>query len=351
MDVNKIKILNTTGDKEIVVPISTNWDLVNREDAIKDEEKTIIKQIIGTPPNYELQRFSRQVVDNSTAQEYQFNFYNTGSTLWEPSYLNRFSESLIRYTRGGFAKSFFKLDLYDTTDPKKQKIYLSIILPTSRSSELSSNGTSNCQGYVFTKIFGPTAPPNFTGTINYTDCCGVLQNILIAGTNYGCVDTSQVVTWSGVSLSAGFPPAITFLEDPIYLNGEGTNTVVNATNTGICECIPDIIPPAQPPNLTFPNFYLDHVGNQEGYYIYWYQDKNLINLNELYMTAKFFDASNGTFTRFTTTPQTQTKVPNSDLYYRVVLDYPKKLYKITNLTDLVPVVQANWYEYVNPKIV
>jgi hypothetical protein len=68
MDVNKIKILNTTGNKEIVVPISTNWDLLNREDAIKDEEKTIIKKIIGTPPNYELQRFSRQVVDTSTSQ-------------------------------------------------------------------------------------------------------------------------------------------------------------------------------------------------------------------------------------------------------------------------------------------
>lgn len=350
MDVNKIKILNTSGDKEIIVPISTNWDLVNREDAIKDEEKKIIKQIIGTPPNYELQRFSRQVVDTSTAQEYQFNFYNTGSTLWEPSYLNRFPESLIRYTRGGFAKSFFKLDLYDTTDPKKQKIYLSIILPTSRSSELSSNATSNCQAYIFTKIIGPETPT--VGTIDFIDCCGVTQKILIVGSNYACVDTSQPVFWSGlVTNTSVFPPTITFTQGPVYLNGEDTNTVVNATNNGICECVPDIIPPAQPPNLTFPNFYLDHVGNQEGYYIYWYQDKSIINLSELYMTAKFFDASLGTFTRFTTTPQTLTNIPNDVLYYRVILDYTNKLYKITNLTDLVPVVQANWYEYVNPKIV
>jgi hypothetical protein len=348
MDVNKIKILNTNGDKEIVVPISTNWDLVNREDAIKDEEKKIIKQIIGTPPNYELQRFSRKVVDNSTAQEYQFNFFNTGTTIWEPSYLNRFSESLIRYTRGGFAKSFFKLDLYDSKDPKKQKIYLSIILPTSRSSELSSTGTFNCQGYNFFKV---ESTINFLGYVNFIDCCGIQQSLLVTPLVYGCVDESFPVTFSGSVINSGPPETLIPQIGPVYLHGEGTNTFIGAANLSICECIPEVPPPAEPPNLTFPNFYLDHVGNQEGYYIYWYQDKNLINLSELYMTAKFFDASIGTFTRFTTTPQTQTKIPNNDLYYRVILDYTNKLYKITNLTDLVPVVQANWYEYVNPKIV
>jgi hypothetical protein len=353
MDVSKIKILNKVGSKEIVVPLSTNWDLSNRGDAITDEEKPIIKKIIGKPPNYELQRFSREKVGISTAQVYQFNFYNSETTIWEPTYLNNFQESLVRYTRGSFAKSFFKLDLYDTSDPKKQKIYLSIILPTSESSELSSAGTSNCKSIVFSRVLNYdsngliSAPEYINGRINFTDCCGVFQSILAnLSVLYGCVDTSQPVWFSATRLKD--PP--TPFTIPIYLNGESDNNYYDATDNGICECEPDIIPPAQPPNLTYPNFYLDHVGNKEGYYIYWYQDEKLINLNTFYMTAKFFDASTGRYIRFTTNPLTQTKIPNDDLYYRVILDYPNKLYKITNLTDTVLISDVNWYEYVNPKI-
>jgi hypothetical protein len=353
MDVNKIKIVNKLGSKEIVVPISTNWDLSNRGDAITDEETPIIKKIIGNPPNYELQRFSREKIGISTAQSYQFNFYNSATTVWEPTYFNNFPESLIRYTRGSFAKSFFKLDLYDTSDPKKQKIYLSIILPTSQSSELSSDGTSNCKDILFFRVSnydsnGNLIAPEYSdGFINYTNCCGVFQSIEDnLPTIYGCVDTSQPVWFS--ANDARNPP-VPFTE-PIYLNGEADNNYYDIIDSGICECTPDTIPAAEPPNLTYPNFYLDHVGNKEGYYIYWYQDEKLINLNTFYMTAKFFDANTGRYIRFTTTPLTQTKIPNDDLYYRVILDYPNKLYKITNLTDTVPIVEANWYEYVNPKI-
>ena len=74
MDVNKVKIIKSAGDKKILVPISNNWDLLNRESAIVDEESVIIKKVIGNPPNYELQRFSREVINQSTAQIYQFNF-------------------------------------------------------------------------------------------------------------------------------------------------------------------------------------------------------------------------------------------------------------------------------------
>lgn len=347
MDVNKIKILNNVGNKEIILPLSTNWDLFDREGAIIAEENQIIKKIIGKPSNYELQRFSRQTVNNSTSQEYQFNFYNSASTIWEPSYINRFSESLVRYSRGSFAKSFFKLDLYDTKDPKTQKIYLSIILPTSKSSELSSTGTFNCQGYNF---FKPSSLNNFFGFVNFTDCCGVQQSLFVSPLVYACIDETYPVTFSGNTINF-FPPSTTQQIGPVYLHGEGTNTFIDAVNLSICECIPEVPPPAEPPRLTYPNFYLDHVGNQEGYYIYWYQDENLINLTEFYMTAKFFDAGVGTFTRFTTTPQTQTKIPNDELYYRIILDYTNKLYKITNTTDTIPITQVEWYEYNNPKIV
>ena len=352
MDVNKIKIVNSPGDKEIVVPISTNWDLLNRESAIIDEESKIIKEVIGTPPNYELQRFSRQVINQSTAQIYQFNFYNESTTLWEPSYLSKFPESLVRYSRGAFSKSFFKLDLFDSDDPKKQKIYLSIILPTSNSSEILSTGTVNCEGYFISKIVRPNDPVTTVGVVNFTDCCGIEQSLLVTTNAYVCVDPAQPIYFSGYSFDGTvFPFTPTYFEVPIYLNGEGENEYVSVSNNGICECIPDILPPIEPPNLTFPNFYLDHFSNSEGYYIYWYQNENLIGLNTFYMNSKFFDASTGRFIRFTNIPQTQTKIPNGDLYYRVILDYNNKSYKITNTTDLVALPEVNWYEYNNPKII
>ena len=122
MNVNKIKILNTPGSKDIVVPLSTNWDLQNREDAIVQEQNKIIEQIVREPINYELQRFSKVPTDDGTSQEYTFNFINPTSNLWEPSYLVRFDEAEVRYFSKQFKKSFFKLDLFDTWTLRNKKI-------------------------------------------------------------------------------------------------------------------------------------------------------------------------------------------------------------------------------------
>jgi hypothetical protein len=50
MDVNKVKILQSPGDKTILIPIGNQNDLLNREDAIVQEENRIIEEIIELPP-------------------------------------------------------------------------------------------------------------------------------------------------------------------------------------------------------------------------------------------------------------------------------------------------------------
>jgi hypothetical protein len=350
MNVNKIKILNTPGSKDIVVPLSTNWDLQNREDAIVQEQNKIIEQIVGEPINYELQRFSKVPTDNGTSQEYTFNFINPTSNLWEPSYLVRFDEDEVRYFSKQFKKSFFKLDLFDTMDPKKQKNYLSIILPTSNSTEILSEGTMNCQSILFNSIYNndPERPAQIF--VNYTDCCGVLQSQNIINVIYACVKSDQPITYSGFVENNSTGINSEFI-GPIDLNGLITNDYVTTGDLGICECNPETVGAAEPPNLTYPNFYLDHVGVREGYFIYWYQNESLINLDTFYMTAKFFDATNGTFTRFTNVEQSPSSpftIPNDNFYYKVILDYNNYYYRICNTNLTVPLSNIVWYEYKNP---
>ena len=106
-----------------------------------------------------------------------------------------------------------------------------------------------------------------------------------------------------------------------------------------------------------PIFNLDFVGDKEGYFIYWLKDTTYINLNEFYMSAKFFNAKTGQFVRMLNRPQTLTpdrfNFPNNEFYYyKVVLDYNTYEYEIFNTygnqnrvgTDSNPI---KWYEYVN----
>ena len=109
-----------------------------------------------------------------------------------------------------------------------------------------------------------------------------------------------------------------------------------------------------------PEFNLDFLGDKEGFFIYWLRDKNYINLDEFYMSAKFFNARTGSFIRMMNRPQIPPFSPalftfNTDdyFYYRVKLDYDTKTYQVYSTinptqnvgVDGTPIV---WYEYVNP---
>ena len=43
--------------------------------------------------------------------------------------------------------------------------------------------------------------------------------------------------------------------------------------------------------IKIPSYELNYVGDKEGYYVYWLKDKQYLDVNTLYMTAKFYDAS------------------------------------------------------------
>lgn len=114
-------------------------------------------------------------------------------------------------------------------------------------------------------------------------------------------------------------------------------------------------------NILKPKFLLDFVGNKEGYYIYWLKSTEFVDLNTLYMTAKFFDAQRGQFVKMMTRPQGELQNKfnfNQEdyFYYEVELNYDNYTYIVNDETiggvlnrigtTSTPI---KWYEYVNPQ--
>jgi len=109
-----------------------------------------------------------------------------------------------------------------------------------------------------------------------------------------------------------------------------------------------------------PKFNLDYLGDKEGFFIYWLRDRNYIDIDEFYMSAKFFNGRTGNYVRMMNRPQIPPFTPslftfNSDdyFYYRLKLDYNTKTYQVFSTINPTQVMGVDgtpiiWYEYVNP---
>ena len=121
-------------------------------------------------------------------------------------------------------------------------------------------------------------------------------------------------------------------------------------------------------NIRKPQFVLDYVGDKEGFFVYWLKKRNFLNINTFYMTAKFFNAKTGQFTKMMTgrgaNPIDLTNGPQVNLsrnnkfyfdntqffYYTVKLDYDTQTYQVLNTIGqrVGTNIPIKWYEYVNP---
>lgn len=137
MNANKITIRqNLNTEQEIVIPIQMDFDFLDRNSAIEEFEKQAIKNSINQVKDFEIARFEhhRDVTTLKTDINYNFSFVNSASTInnavWQTSYVTQgFTPDEIYYYTNSFKKSFFKLDLYDTTNQKNQTNYITIIIP------------------------------------------------------------------------------------------------------------------------------------------------------------------------------------------------------------------------------
>ena len=280
MDVNKIQIRKDGfTNQELVIPIELTWDYLGLDQSIDEYEADIIKKVTGGYGDFEVTRFAHApiaVTDPYTDSafevtdiQYEFNFYSGGSlsatTSWRNNYMSEgFTTDEIYYYTNNFSNSFFKLDLYDNVDEKRQTNYITIIIPTQQ---------------------GLTMP-------------AIMQRT--------------------------------------------------------------------PVNIKKPYFILDYVGDKEGFFIYWLKKRNFLNIKTFFMTAKFYDAKNGYFTKMMNVPQSSISgdkfVFDSTqyFYYRVELDYEKHNYQVFNMNPTQTeysnlggragaTIPIKWYEYVNPR--
>jgi hypothetical protein len=272
MNVNKIQLLNDGFiNKELVIPIELTWDYLGLDQSIDEYEQEIITEVIGVGRDFEVDRFSNEKFSGSseeTAIKYQFYFYSGGSMSdvnnWNMDYRGEgFNTQDIFYYKSNFSNSFFKLDLYDSADDKKQKNYITIIIPTQQ----------------------------------------------------------------GLKMDA----------------------VMQRTSVSIKK----------------PEFVLDFIGDIEGFFIYWLKKRTFLDINTFFMSAKFYNAETGRFTKMMNTSQgsiSGNKYSFDNLtyfYYKVVLDYEKRTYQVFNINPNITLYSANgqragtpvpikWFEYVNP---
>ena len=143
MLVNNYRFTIPTNDEYINLPIEIKWDFYGRDDSIELYEEDVIGDIIGSPKDFEIMRFSHEPYNNGVKTDinYEFNFFNNAQSAavniltstsadWAPTYLNEgFTSTQIYYYEKPFTKSFFKLDFYDTDDANTQTNYFTIIIP------------------------------------------------------------------------------------------------------------------------------------------------------------------------------------------------------------------------------
>ena len=118
-----------------------------------------------------------------------------------------------------------------------------------------------------------------------------------------------------------------------------------------------------------PEFILDYVGDKEGFFLYWLKKRTFLDINTFYMSAKFYNAKTGQFTRMMTgggsNSLDDTNGPQALMntnkyafdstqyfYYTVKLDYPTQTYQVLNTYGqrLGTNLPIKWYEYVNPPL-
>lgn len=140
MNANNYRIIfDPTKDKEINIPIEIKWDFAGQSESVEIYQNEVIKEVIGSPYDFEVNRFPHDIenLNEKTEINYEFYFYSGGSTAtpnsWKISYNPEgLTNSDIYYFTNDFTKSFFKLDFYDTVDEKRQTNYFTVILPTTQ---------------------------------------------------------------------------------------------------------------------------------------------------------------------------------------------------------------------------
>jgi hypothetical protein len=145
-----------------------------------------------------------------------------------------------------------------------------------------------------------------------------------------------------------------FYDTPSESEQQNYLTIILPTTQG--EQMP-VVMQGQNVLINKPKFSLDYVGDTDGFFIYWLKSKEYIDIDQFYVSCKFYNAKTGEFTRMINRPQNlqtiNTFAVNNlfNFYYIYKLDYPSEKYLVYDLLTFSRVgtnVPIKWYEYVGP---
>jgi len=357
-----------------------------------------------TSINYQFNFFDRSIDVESTTAVSQDLWVSDYVFTTNPNFTGTcFNEAEIYYNANSFKRSFFKLDLYDTIDSETQQIYLTIIIPTQQGKTRLSSTTplTGSSG----PIQGPTLPDVVPGgpagarsssSLSQTIDESVrvydrtMAELTLSNKNkktedekkhniknlsyneqlkFELEESKKRALETKTNGSQIQIDSTTDFGDPggpfadFEFEGEGVSPIEPEQDT--VNPNPEDIGSGATPSLTvapanskikLPDFVLDYVGDKEGFFIYWLKNPNYIDLDKLYMGAKFFNAKTGQFVRFLNKPQSiLSKKFNFNksnfFYYEVSLDINKYEYIINDIETgqrLNPGTPIKWFEYVNP---
>ncbi len=133
-------------------------------------------------------------------------------------------------------------------------------------------------------------------------------------------------------------------------------TVIIPVQQGATQSGQVLTPTLPTVSIKRPQFTLDFLGDKEGYFLYWLRSTEYINIDTLYMKAKFFNGKTGSYVVMTNTPQNLILPtpynfdPTVYFYYEVNFDYNDFTYTIldNNGNRIGTNNPINSYEYINP---
>ncbi len=299
---NNLRYAKSSDGKYFNIPIEFTFDNLGRDQQIDEFEQDVIKNIINEIKDYDVTKFA--------FKDYQ----HTSITFTQ-----------IQIPAGPFLPA----------------LNLTIQIPTT-TVETSINYEFN----FYKNLTGVTASTNSDWIVDY-EAAGFTDNEIYYFAN----------NFKGSFFKLDFYDTTITEKQKAYIS------IIIPTQQGEKE--PGFIGPPQnqkPAMVKRPKFKLDSQGaDKEGYYVYWLKDRNLLDINEFYVTAKFFNAKQGQFVRMINTPQSQFIGPsifNIDkenyYYFKYVLNYDTNEYEVFKIinTQSQKVGTINtpikWYEYVNP---
>jgi hypothetical protein len=338
MAVNKLRlrvnqIKDGVYDRQIIFPFGQTYDEAGRGDLVKKYEDDTIDKLVGIKKDYEVVRYTHAPLLNGDPSPNIFYNFNLGAMIDS------------------------NLSTFTTLFPSEPNLSLSPGPPFGWDTN-NDPCPDNLPNYY---------PDNSTNTI------------------YLPYDPNDITSWYGYDFQ-GFTPEETykskttftksFFKLDLYNSRDRKqqklfiSIIINPINgikilrPTLSVQYPSEIPDGRyncrPEGEQFcptPNFELDPINNNEGYFIYWLKEKTFLDIDVFYMSCKFYNGKTGEVTQLINTPQSDISKPYSIskedfYYYRVVLNQNRYTYTIYSVSDGIRVGEDStnpikFYQYFN----